>query len=139
MADDERRLRRIAETASAFSATVIVLVALGYWFCVWLFFASPWLVPAPSDSWVPNDPGSAMQASVASLVYWVLAFSVALGLAVVITVLGVRALQRLWECSAESLIVERSDELDPAVTLDRLDREGAPGQSSPGVGSGENR
>jgi hypothetical protein len=115
------RMRRISVIAGVLSVFVVALVVLGYWFVIWLFVAMPSFVPAPSDAVRPGHPDDAFQLGIGAMVYWVAAFTVALGVAVVITVLGVRALQRLWECSAESLILPRVDETDPAVTIARLD------------------
>ncbi|GAA1445021.1 hypothetical protein [Leifsonia poae] len=119
MVGDERA-RRISVIAGVLSGVVIALVVLGYWFAVWLFAAAPSFVPAPGDAVTPGHYDEVFRVGVVALVYWVGAFTVALGVVVAITVLGVRTLERLWECSSASLIVPRVDEADPAVTIARI-------------------
>lgn len=114
-------VRRIAEVASALTALVIVLIAIGYWFCVWFFFAMPWFVTPPVDSFEFARRADTYQSAVGNLVYWVTAFAVTLGLALLITVCGVRAMQMLWQCTPDALIVDRVDDTDPATTVARLD------------------
>lgn len=126
--------RRIAETASALTALVIVLVAIGYWFCVWFFFTMPAFVTPPVDSFEFAARADMFQSAVGNLVYWVAAFAVTLGLALLTTVAGVRAVQMLWQCTPDALIVDRVDDTDPATTVAKLDLN-RPGQS----GSGTNR
>jgi hypothetical protein len=142
----QANLRRIAEIASALTALVIVLVALGYWFCVWFFFTMPRFVTPPVDSVEFTSRADLFQSAVGNLAYWVAAFTVTLGLALLITVLGVRAMSTLWQCAPDALIVDRVDESDPATTVARLDLNRprqtvagvAPGVA-PGSASGEKR
>ena len=116
------RVRRISVIAGVLSGVVVALVVLGYWFAIWLFATAPSFVAAPGDAVTPGHYDEAIRAGVVALVYWVGAFTVALGVVVAITVLGVRTLERLGECRAVSVIVPRVDEADPAVTIARIGR-----------------
>ena len=94
---DQERTAAVAARASLLTACVLSLVALGYGLCFGVLWVCPVLVPSPELWMSVGSTDEVFRLSIANLLYWMVALSVAIALAVLITLLGARTLRALGE------------------------------------------
>ncbi|WP_025157591.1 hypothetical protein [Leifsonia aquatica] len=101
----EERSARLLPRAGALAVGVFVLVAIGYLSCLAILLVCPSIVPEPiywslDHTVFASTVDDVFRVSTVSLGYWMVATAVAIGLALVITLLAGRALRALGALAA---------------------------------------
>lgn len=103
----EERSARIVPRAGALAVWVLVLVVVGYVSCLAILLVCPSIIPEPmywslGRTVFADTVDDVFRVSTVSLGYWMAATAVAIGLALVITLLAGRALGALGELAQSS-------------------------------------
>lgn len=101
----DERSARLLPRAGTLAVGVFVLVAIGYLSCLAILLVCPSIVPEPiywslDHTVFASTVDDVFRVSTVSLGYWMVATAVAIGLALVITLLAGRALRALGELAA---------------------------------------